>query len=293
MEIGVRLPATGGGSTPEKIVTVARWAQELGFHSVWVADHIILPNQVESTYPYAGGGPWPYPSDTPYFDSLLALAWAGAVAPDLKLGTSVVVLPMRHPVVFAKQVATLDRLTGGRALLGVGAGWMAEEFALVDAEFEHRGSRAREMVALMRELWTGENVEFQGRFYQVSGARMHPTPVRGQVPILWGGHTDAALRHVARLGDGWHPSSLTLDRLRDGIGRLRQFSEEAGRDPDSLIIAPRPSSGYSVTAETHAAHVELGVSHVMIDPPQNAPDLKDCYEDMLRVAEICGLQPRS
>jgi probable F420-dependent oxidoreductase len=293
VEIGVRLPATGAGSTPDKIVKVARWAQELGFHSGWIADHIILPNRVDSPYPYAGGQQWPYPSDTPYFDPLLALAWAGAVAPDLKLGTSVVVLPLRHPVVFAKQVATLDRLTGGRLLLGVGTGWMAEEFALCDAPFEHRGGRAQEMVALMRQLWTGENVEFHGAFYQVSGARMHPTPFRQRVPILWGGHTDAALRHVARVGDGWHPSSRTLDQLRHGIGRLRELCTETGRDPDSLIIAPRPSRAYAISAETHAAHLELGVAHVLIDPPTDAPDLEDCRQEMLRVADVCGLQPRS
>jgi probable F420-dependent oxidoreductase len=271
---------------------VARWAQELGFHSGWVADHIILPNKVESAYPYSPNAGWPYPSDTPYFDPLLALAWAGAAAPDLKLGTSVVVLPLRHPVVFAKQAATMDNLTGGRLILGVGAGWMAEEFERCGAEFEHRGTRAREMVSLMRQLWTGEDLDFQGRFYQVSGARMHPTPHRKRIPILWGGHTDAALRHVARLGDGWHPSSQSLESLTRGIRRIRELREKDGQDPDAIMIVPRPSSAYSITPETHAAHVELRVAHVLVDTPSSDPDLEDCHEEMIRVAEVCGLQPR-
>src|SRR5690606_11031473 len=141
---------------------------------------------------YRQNGRWDYPADTNYLDPLLTLAWAGAVAPSLTLGTSVLIAPLFNPPILAKQVATLDYLTGGRVILGIGAGWMEEEFNLLSVAFADRGKRVVEMVKLMRTLWTGTTVDFTGGLWRISECKMHPRPAQPSVPIVWGGHSDAA-----------------------------------------------------------------------------------------------------
>ncbi|MCU0490187.1 MAG: LLM class F420-dependent oxidoreductase [Chloroflexaceae bacterium] len=291
MQVGIIIPNAGPKCSPQHIVTVARWAEELGYHSLWVTDHVALPVQCESHYPYRSHGRWDYPPETPWLDPLLALSWAGAAASRLKLGTSVLVGPLRHPVLLAKQLATLDYLSGGRMMLGLGAGWMAEEFATMNVSFENRGRRLDEMVALMRACWSGEAVEFQGQFYQASGFKMHPRPAQERIPIIWGGHSAASLRRVARLGDGWHPTQIPLEQLATGIGTLRQLWQEAERDPASLLVVARPGNTYAITPESHARHRELGVTHLVADTPipEADPDLALLRQRMEEVASICGL----
>lgn len=293
MEVGVIIPNAGPKASPSNIVKVARWAEELGFRSVWVTDHVALPERVDSWYPYRSHGRWDYSSDTYWLDPLLALQWAAAAAPSLKVGTSILVVPLRNPLLLAKQVSTLDFLTGGRVVLGAGAGWMKEEFDLIDQSYENRGRRLLEMVALMRQCWSGEVVDFHGEFYQVSGFRMYPTPVRRDIPIIWGGHSDAAIRRCARTGDGWHPTQITVEQLRDGIAKLREFCKRFDRDPASIPIVARPGNTYAVDATTHAQHLELGVTHLVADTPikQEDPDLRILHGEMQRIAEVCGLVP--
>jgi probable F420-dependent oxidoreductase len=292
MQAGVLIPAAGPKATPENIVKVAGLAERLGYHSVWVTDHVILPHQVESFYPYRANGRWDYPATTNWLDPLLALSWAGAVAPSLRLGTSVLVAPMRNPVLLAKQVATLDHLSGGRVELGLGAGWMEEEFDLVGAAFADRGSRLVEMVELMRTLWSGATVDFQGRYWQVSGAQMYPRPMHGSVPIAFGGHTEAALRRVARIADAWQPTQISIDQLRDGIRRLRTYCEARGRDPDSVALMARPGNVYEVNAQTHAIHQELGIDHVILDTVIMSSDMSELVDKMHGWAELIGLHSR-
>ncbi len=291
MKIGVRIPAAGPHVSPASLVTVARWAESLGYHSVWVSDHVVLPEHVGSPYPYDPAGRWPYAADTPWLDPLLALSWAASAAPSVALGTSVLVAPLRHPVHLAKQVSSLDYLSGGRVILGLGAGWMAEEFALLDAPFERRGARTAEMVALMRALWTGETADFTGEFYRVAGCRMHPRPVQAHVPVVWGGHSEHALRRVVTCGDGWHPTQLDLDQLDQGLTRLRQLAAAHGRDMDTLSVIARPGARYPIDERTHARHIELGVDHVVIEPPVDQ-DLTRFRAELERVAGVCGLAPR-
>jgi len=292
MEVGLRIPGAGPNTTPENIVTVARWAEELGYHSAWISDHVALPEpeQVKSKYPYDSENQWRLPAETDWLDPFMVLAWAGAVAPSIKLGTSVMVLPLRNPVLLAKQLASLDFLTGGRVILGAGVGWMKEEFDIIGEPFKRRGARTAEMVELMRQLWTGEMVDYQGEFYQVSNCKMHPPAVQDSIPVVWGGHSDYALKRVARLGDGWHPTQTPMAQLADGIERLHRFCEEYGCDPASLTIIARPGPVYPINAETHARHQELGVDQVVVDPPLN--DLGDCRAEMERIAKVCNLQPR-
>ncbi|NJL44278.1 MAG: LLM class flavin-dependent oxidoreductase, partial [Nitrosarchaeum sp.] len=158
MEVGVIIHNAGDKANPENLIKTAQWAEALGYHSIWLTDHVVLKEEVNSWYPYRTHGRWDYPPDTKWIDPLLTLAWAGAAAPTLKLGTSVLVVPLRNPILLAKQLASLDFLTGGRVILGAGAGWMAEEFELIGQDYANRGKRVLEMVELMRQLWRGEMV---------------------------------------------------------------------------------------------------------------------------------------
>lgn len=290
MELGVRLPNGGPNASPENIVSMAQWAEQLGYRTVWVGDHVVLPEKADSYYPYSSDNRWSLPADTNYMDPPLTLAWAGAAAPTLQLGTAVLVAPLRNPVLLAKRISTLDYLSGGRVILGLGAGWMREEFELLDAPFADRGKRVVEMVELMRELWTGETVDFQGEHWQISGCKMHPRPAQATIPIIWGGHSNAALRRVAQVGDGWHPTMVTADQVADGLKKLRQYCEEYERDPDSLVTIVRPPEYDKETIERLR---ELGVQHLLVFPPLEGPDLDPCREEMQRVAELCGISATS
>jgi probable F420-dependent oxidoreductase len=294
MEVGVIIPNAGPKASPERIVTVARWAEALGYSSVWVTDHVTLPLQCDSWYPYRSHGRWDYAPDTYWLDPLLALQWAAAAAPSLKVGTSILVVPLRNPLLLAKQLSTLDFLTGGRVILGAGAGWMKEEFDIIGQSYSNRGKRLLEMVQLMRRCWSGEVVDFHGEFYQVSGFQMYPLPVKRNIPVIWGGHSDAAIRRCARTGDGWHPTQITIVQLREGLAKLKEFCEEFDRDPATVPIVARPGNTYVVDDDAHARHLELGVTHLVADTPikQEDPDLSILRTEMERIARVCGLRPR-
>lgn len=295
MEVGVIIPNAGPKAAPENLVATAKLAEELGYHSVWLTDHVALPERVDAYYPYRSHGRWDYPPDTSWMDPLLSLCWAAAACPGLKVGTSILVVPLRDPVLLAKQISTLDFLTGGRFILGIGAGWMEEEFEIVGEPFQRRGARVMEMVEIMRRFWSGETVEHHGEFYDIEHpCRMYPLPAQERVPIVWGGHSEYALRRVARMGDGWHPTQITLEQFREGLARLRELCDEEGRDFDSVSIVARPGDTYEITPETHARHQELGVDHLIVDTPikEADPDLAILREKMERVAEICDLEPR-
>ena len=293
MEVGVIIPNAGPKASVENIVTTARWAEELGYHSLWLTDHVVLAEEVNAYYPYRSHGRWDYPPETTWLDPLLTLAWAGQAAPTLKLGTSVLVLPIRNPVLLAKQIASLDYLSGGRVILGAGTGWMEEEFNIIGESFRNRGRRVVEMVELMRQFWSGESVDFRGEFYQVSDCKMYPRPAQATVPVVWGGHSQAALKRVARVGDGWHPTQISLTQLDEGLQRLKRYCIEHGREFESVTVIARPGDNYDITAESHARHKELGVHHLVVDTPikEEDPNLELLRAQMERVAKICELRP--
>lgn len=298
MKIGVRIPGAGPKASPAALLKTARWAQALGFHSLWVSDHVALPEPdvITSAFPYGQDGRWPFPADSPWLDPLLTLLSVAGAAPSLSLGTSVLVAPLRHPVLLAKQVASLDYLSGGRVILGLGAGWLREEFDLMGIPYARRGARAAEMVTLMRALWTGTQIDHQGEFYRAQAVTMSPRPAQAHLPVVWGGHSEHALRRVVTCGDGWHPTQLTLEQLAAGIDRLRALCGEHGRDPSELTIIARPGPIYRLDAASHARHVALGVDHVVIDPPLGPPDdddLSGFRTELERVAALCQLSPRA
>ena len=203
MRVGAKLP--NSGALPVEL-GIARMAGELeanGFASLWVSDHVVMPATVSSRYPYATDGVATWATDEPWFDAIVALSIAAAVTERAELGTAVLVLPQRQPVVLAKQVASLDRLAGGRVVLGVGAGWLAEEFAALATPFDSRGSRTDDWIDVLRSCWTGRPERFDSDHYHLpADVVCQPTPAR-PIPILVGGTTKAALRRARQRGDGW------------------------------------------------------------------------------------------
>ena len=203
MRVGAKLPNSGALPAERGIARMASVLESSGFASVWVSDHVVMPATVRSSYPYADDGVATWATDDPWYDSIIALAMAAAVTDRVELGTAVLVLPQRNPVVLAKQVASLDRLAGGRVVLGVGAGWLAEEFAALATPFESHGSRTDEWIDVLRACWTGRPAAFDGVHYQLpADVVCEPTPARA-VPILVGGTTPPALRRARHRGDGW------------------------------------------------------------------------------------------
>ena len=246
MRYGFYLPTRGPTATRNGILALAREGERLGLHSAMVADHIVFPVESESVYPYTLDGKHPSVGDALETFSILGLV-AGATE-RLRLVTSVLVLPYRNPVLTAKMAASLDVLSGGRLTLGVGAGWLAEEFAALGTPpFAERGAVADEYLAAFRALWTMEKPRFDGRYVRFADVVFAPKPAQQPHPPLWvGGESGPALRRAARLGNGWYPIGSnpshpldTLTRYRAAVERLRALAREAGRDPAEIALAYR------------------------------------------------------
>ena len=235
MDFGLAFAASIGIEQSDAL-EVCRRAEDAGFESVWGGEHVILPTAIDSRYPYTVDGKIPATPETPIPDPLIWLAFAAAAAPTLRLGTCILIVPQRNPLVLAKELATLDRLSGGRVELGLGVGWMKEEFDALGVPWERRGARNDEYVAAMRTLWSGPEVEFHGEFVDFPKVTCSPRPVQASIPILVGGDTDAAIARAARLADGYFPGEGDLDRLAGLIARLREATERAGRDPESVGV---------------------------------------------------------
>ncbi len=242
---------------------VCRRAEAAGFESVWGGEHVVLPDAFDSRYPYTADGKIPAEPDTPIPDPLTWLAFAAAAAPTLRLGTCILIVPQRNPLVLAKELATLDQLSGGRVELGLGVGWLREEFDALGVPWERRGARNDEYVAAMRALWSGPHAEFHGEFVDFPKVTCSPRPVQSSIPILVGGDTDAAINRAVRIADGYFPGEGDSERLSGLIGRLRKAAEAAGRDPDSIGI----NAMFGHLAEPEPAIEQLraiGVDRIMV-----------------------------
>ncbi len=244
-------------------IEVCRRAAAAGCESLWGGGHVVLPSRIDSRYPYTADGKIPATPETPIPDPLVWLAFAAAAAPGLRLGTCILIVPQRNPLVLAKELATLDRLCGGRLELGLGVGWPREEFEALGVPWERRGARNDEYVAAMRALWAGPEVEFHGEFVDFPPVTCSPRPVHGSIPILVGGDTDAAIARAVRLADGYFPGEGDPDRLAALLARLHRAATDAGRDPASIevnvMLAPVGDLGARVERLA-----ELGVHRAMV-----------------------------
>jgi probable F420-dependent oxidoreductase len=230
---------------PMAIRTLAQRAEALGFHSIWFADHIVIPRHVKPAYPYETDGMSPFDPAQPFYEPLSVLNYLAGCTERIRLGMHVLIVPYREPIFTAKILATLDALSGGRLTLGAGTGWMLEEFeALGVTTFAERGAVTNEYLLLFKELWTKENPKFNGKYVQASDIGFLPKPAQRPHPPIWiGGHSLAALRRVALLGDGWMPialrppSLLRPPEMGEKIGRLRGLLRDAGRAEDAVTIS--------------------------------------------------------
>jgi len=257
MKIGITCGGIGPYASGSFIRASAIAAEAAGFAHYWMPDHVVqFASYPESVYPYAEGSGQEVPEQAegaplkwddhtysnqdaanPLIDPVIGMAWAAAATSTLELGTNILVLPQRNPLVLAKELATLDSFAGGRVLLGVGVGWAKEEFDATGADFRTRGKRADEAIGAMRAAWSQPVSQFSGQFDRFSGVYSYPKPSRpGGVPVLIGGESKAAMRRVAALGDGWLPFNLPVDQAASVIAEMKQMTREAGRDPEALRI---------------------------------------------------------
>lgn len=270
MKFGVMFGNAGPFAFPEALATLARTAEEVGMESLWTVEHVVVPVGYRSRYPYSDDGRMPGPEDVPIADPIVPLAFVAALTRTLRLGTGVVILPQRHPAYVAKEIATLDVLSGGRALLGVGVGWLEEEFQAVGVPFGERGRRADESIRAIRSLWAPEPAPFAGTFYGWPAVHSSPRPIQQPgVPIIVGGHSVAAARRAARLGDGFFPARGDLDRLATLLARMRDECAAIGRDPATVEIT---TGAITADRDLVCRYRDLGVSRVVIAPPAFDPD---------------------
>ncbi|MFQ5897994.1 MAG: LLM class F420-dependent oxidoreductase [Candidatus Methylomirabilia bacterium] len=239
MEFGCHLPMFGPIATRENLMTFARRMEALGYDSLWASDHVILPWTIRSRYPYNDTGQFPLPPNANFLEPLTTLALAAGVTERVKLGTTILVLPHRHPVLAAKMLATLDHLSAGRLIVGAGVGWMEEEITVLGAPFARRGAWTDEAIRIMRVCWSEERASYEGKFFRFDEIGCFPQPVRRSIPIWIGGHTPRALRRVAELGDGWHAAFPSPEKLEEGVGLLKGECARLGRRFEDLAITLR------------------------------------------------------
>ncbi len=263
MKVGLAFGSSIAIDGPSAI-ELCRRAEEVGFESVWGGEHVIMPSEFDSKYPYTADGKIPAEPDTPIPDPLIWLAYVAAAAPTLQLGTCILIVPQRNPLVLAKELATLDQLSGGRVELGLGVGWLKEEFDALGIEWARRGARNDEYVAAMRELWRGPHAEYHGEFVDFPKVTSSPRPVKGDIPILVGGDSDAAIRRAVKIANGYFPGEGDAEQLGALLARLRQAAETAGRDPDSIEV----NAIFGAQMGDPVAGVEqmkvLGVGRIMV-----------------------------
>lgn len=266
MRYGIVFANTGQLATAEGASALAEACDAHGVESVWTVEHVLVPDGYASEYPYSKSGKMPGSVDAPIPDPLIWLTWFAARSSNVKLATGVLILPQRNPAVLAKEVATLDSLSGGRVILGVGVGWLEEEFAALGVPFAARGARTDEYIGALRELWTTEQTSFSGEYVDYDRVMSFPKPFAGPPPIVVGGHSHAAARRAGRLGDGFFPGRQEI--LGDLIETMRAAAETAGRDADAIEI----TAGAAMTPEERRSLVDLGVSRMVFPPPATTPD---------------------
>lgn len=267
MKFGLAFANVGLFVQPEALGALGVKAEEVGMDSLWTVEHVVVPVGYQAEYPYAAGGKMPGNEANPIPDPVLPLAYLAAVTKTLKLATGVMILPQRHPAYVAKEMATLDVLSGGRAILGIGVGWLQEEFEALGVPFEDRGSRTREAVDAIRSLWAEGTEPFQGKYFSWGKVESNPKPVQaGGVPIVVGGHSDLAAKRAARYADGFFPAKGNEARIKEMLEIIAQECARVGREPEEIEVTV-PLPGFDLDAIKRYA--DMGVSRCIIPPMGN------------------------
>jgi len=278
MNIGVSVPL------PAYLVDVgamARTAEALGFESFWCAEHPFIPVQTSSRFPGSADGV--IPEEYSHFvDPFVALARGSGTTSRIKLATGIVLVPERHPLVLAKEVSTLDLVSGGRFLFGIGAGWLREETQIMGGDFDHRWTQTRESVLAMKELWTKPEAQFHGKYYDFPPVRSYPKPIQTpHPPVLLGGAAKNVLQRVVAWGDGWLPNRVTPDQLRESRATLDRLAKEAGRDPAAITIS---AHGQPADRDLVRRLLDAGATRVVIRPATSRSE-PEMVRELTRIAE--------
>ena len=267
MKFGVMFANTGPMAHAEGAVAIAQAAEAGGIESLWAVEHTIVPAGYQSTYPYSPTGRMPGPEDSDIPDPLIWLTFVAAHTSTIRLATGILILPQRNPIVLAKEVATLDRLSGGRVELGIGVGWLEEEFDALGVPFADRGRRTDDYIAALRALWTQPEATHHGEFASFAGAISRPQPTQSTIPIVVGGHSKAAARRAGRLGDGFFPAGASHDELAVLLDVMRATAVEHGRDPDAVEVTTGGDGALGSKAlDEVKALADMGVSRVIVPP---------------------------
>ena len=292
MEVGVHVPQVGPFASRDNIETFARSADDAGFDGLWVYDHVVLQKEQQSKYPYSPDGSLGFPPTLDFLEPLTLCAWIAGITKRARIGTSVLVLPMRQPVLHAKIMASIDALSGGRFVLGAGIGWWQQEFEVLGVPWEKRGKRMDECLQLVRALWTDEYVNFKGDFYECVDWTCNPKSKQpGGIPIWLGGESKGQLARIGKYADGWLATPKALPTLKEDMQFARDTAEKAGRDPAAIKVAMEAGvvlepDKLDKSAQQLARLKDLGVFHavILVHPfqmGQAAPILKEFGEKYL------------
>lgn len=284
MNIGLFSVGAGRAARPEVLAQIARKAEAIGCESLFAPEHTVLfpPEHYTSVYPYSDDGKISgLRGDTDLLDPFLALTWAAAHTTTLRLGTGICLVPQRNPLITAKEVASLDVLSGGRFIFGVGIGWLKEEFQALGVPHARRAERTRQYVEAMKVLWTEEEPQFHSELCSFAPVKLHPKPVqKPHPPILFGGESEPALRRVVEVGNGWLGFNVSVPEAAGAIARMRQLAAAAGRDFDALDIGVAPyTKEVPVTLETLKRYRDVGVQRVVLMNPTTQPAQIDAALD--------------
>ena len=280
MRFGVHLVAAGKMIEGESIARVARRAEELGYDSLWVSDHIIFPTQLQSAYPYSPDGKLPLDPTNPLLEPFTVLSYAAAVTKIIKLGTSVIIVPYRDPLVTAKIVSSLDVLSGGRFIFGVGVGWLEEEFRALRQNLRDRAAQTREALLVMKACWTQDSPEFHGKFFDFSGIKFAPKPRQKPYPPIWfGGNSPSALKRAVEHGDGWHAVWETPEEVNEKARILRDLCTNAGKNFADFPLTINVNNRVPYTIENVKKYEAAGISMMFI-PRSFQADVNAMIENM-------------
>ncbi len=265
MDFGIAFANVGPFAQADAAAAFACAAEESGFESIWTVEHVVVPSGYQSSYPYDRSGRMPGADDAPIPDPLIWLAYLAAVTTRINLATGILILPQRNPLILAKELATLDQVSGGRMQLGIGAGWLAEEFDAIGVPFEGRGKRMDDAVEVLRALWTQDLASHHSEFADFTDCVMSPRPAQGSIPIHIGGHTERAARRAGRLGDGFFPAKGNHEEQGRLFDIVRTTAREYGRDPDGIQLTSGGNGaiGDGALAEVKAL-ADMGVSRVIL-----------------------------
>ena len=285
MQIGFFAIGIGPSADPELLARAARAVEQCGFYSLWTGEHVVLVSQYGSKYPYAQDGKMPLPSyKVDFLDPFATLTFAAAHTKKIRLGTGICLVPEHNPVVLAKQVASLDKLSGGRFDFGVGIGWLAEEFAAVGVPWERRADRTREYLKAMKLLWTEDEPEFRGEFCAFPKVCSYPKPIQKPYPpIIFGGESGPALKRVGEVGDGWFGVNVSPDLTKTMIERMRNHAKAAGRDPAKLHFSVSAGIGAPIGLDDVKLYRDAGVDQMIVGSIPR--DLKTVQAEVEQLAE--------